>query len=398
MFRDIKDTFKHHIKIEFNTTLYNKLKAYRINWMQKSDDYIEFLGSNLTGVQPIRFSTQDEDMLFIDILNVDQSNLKYDVFKTKGIYKNRKVTSNAFYLTIVYIMHEFLHSKAIGKNRDDVLKELYYIFAYKAISSLITHNFKYNVDPSIAKAVVERLNNRFHLKKYGSWQEVFELRSLDIIPPNGLHAKRLYTLSTDDSGRIISDMQGRLRDMIKGIYTVLIDVKEKNEKIVSTSSLDITEDGVGIKETSNRPDIYIRYVKSIVNIRNDFINDDIVYLVISMFKNVNRDDLVKTLEYISNTDIKEKDYILDSVINSTISYLNNKNINGDYQKKMYDVIKYCKSYYTSSSAKDKDIVEVRKLLNSICITATKKKSKWIISTVVITTMVYIIVRSFYIKK
>ena len=394
MFKDIKDVFDKHLHLTYDENLYRKLEAFRINWVQKSDEYIEFFGSNLTGVHNIRFSTRDEDAIFIDILNLNYEDLEYDIFHTVGIDKNKKVSSNPFYLTMTYLMYGFLKSKTIGRYRDDVIREVYYIFAYKALSSLISHYFKYNVDVGTAKAVIERMSNKFLIKKCNSWQEVLLYRSSDVLPPHGLHYKRLLTLTSDDATRVVSDLQGRLRDLIKNIYIVIIDINASNDKIISTTNLEENENGVGIKDSSNRPDTYTRYLDSIIKIPTDFINDDIIHLVLSIHNNINREQLITTLTYISTTDIKNLNIITNTILETTIYNIAGRGIVTEYNRHIYDILKYTKSYFSSSSIKDKNILYAKKQLNIIIKKSLDKSIQWTSNSLVIAVIVYIVCRSF----
>jgi hypothetical protein len=400
---DIKEYIGNHLQhLKYDKDLYLKILRFRVTWAQKDDDYIDFLGGNLTGVQPIRFSDRDEDNFYIDVLGIDKDNLVYDVkqyTKEKEAEEHVKlgvVGTNPMYQTIVYMMHRFINSSAIGKHKEDVLNELYYIFAYKVISSLISHYFSYNIDEATAKAVYERLSNRFMIKKLSSWQEVFEYRAKDINSPKGLHYISLTKLNTDEAISIIQDMQGRIRGMLKNIYAVMLETIEANEKIVSTTLIEQNEDGESTREIDNRPDRHINYIRSVINQPNDFIVDDYVYLMQVIIPNLDIEKFVETLKYISeNLEIKpgSKDDFIEVVMNNTISYLRTKNITGEYNKKVLDILKYMKGYWSSSSIKDKDIKYTKKYLTDIAYKATNKKTKWLLATISISVMLYIFLRA-----
>lgn len=388
--------------IVFDKKFYEAVQAYRLAWAQKNPDYIDFLGGNLTGTVPIRFSTVDEDKFFIDLLRVDRSKLEYDYHHLHGINKSFQVSSNVVYLTLVYLMYRTIESKTIDKYKNDLLKELYYIFAYKAISSLITHYFKYNVDESIAKVVYEKLSNRFLLKKLGSWQEVFNYRTKSILP-QGLHYDRLVHLDTENATIIIADMQGRIRELMKNIFSVMMTVINNNEKIYSTSLIEVDDEGESTRSVANSYDKYSRYLKSIINLPNDFINDDLVYLTSHIVNNLDNDRFVETLKYISeNYDFitKHKNAIdfIDISIETTISYIRTKGIITDYHKHALDILKHMKGYWSSSSVKDKEIKQVKEFLNDITYIAIGKKTKWVLASITIAVLLYIFLRSIYIKK
>lgn len=397
MFKTLKEVFDIHGLTKVDIDIYKKIQVFRIGWTQKAPEYIDFLGSKLTGVHPIRFSTRDEDMFFVDIFNIDQPSLTEDLWATKGIDKNKKVTSNPLYITLVYLMHLTITSREIGKHREDMLRELYFIFGYKVISSLFTHYFKFTVDPSVALAVNERLSNKFIIKKVNNWQELFEYRALDVLP-KGLHYLRLNRLDVEESNRIISDMQGRIRDMLKNIYIILMEVKDSNDKLVSRSNIEMTEDGASIKDSTNRPDRYVNYMLSIIDNPSDFIDDDMVYLLNNSYKNLNSKDIYTTLEYISENNFKDRNKIIENIIISSISYLNIKGIHSDYNKHMLDVIKYLKGYFISSSVRDKVILDTKKELLNLVKKLPVTKVNWNYTGLVTYAIIYIFIRSVVSKQ
>lgn len=397
MFKTLKEVFDIHGLTKVDIDIYKKIQVFRIGWTQKAPEYIDFLGSKLTGVHPIRFSTRDEDMFFVDIFNIDQPSLTEDLWATKGIDKNKKVTSNPLYITLVYLMHLTITSREIGKHREDMLRELYFIFGYKVISSLFTHYFKFTVDPSTALAVNERLSNKFIIKKVNNWQELFEYRALDVLP-KGLHYLRLNRLDVDETNRIISDMQGRLRDMLKNIYIILMEVKDSNDRLVSRSNIEMTEDGASIKDNTNRPDRYVNYMLSIIDNPSDFIDDDMIYLLNNSYKNLNSKDIYTTLEFMSDNNFKDRNKIIENIIISSISYLNIKGIHSDYNKHMLDVIKYLKGYFISSSVRDKVILDTKKELLNLVKKLPVTKVNWNYTGLVTYAIIYIFIRSVVSKQ
>jgi len=399
MYKNIQAVFaKHAPNLKFDKKLYKELEEYRIGWATKSNEYIDFLGTNLLGMHQIRFSTVDENKLFVDILGIDKLELEADLHSIKEINPNWKTSSNVTYLTIIYLWHGFLNSKNIGNDLTKAMQTLYYIFAYKVFGSLLSHYFKFNRNPAIAKATYERLSNRYIIKKVGSWQELFEYRAMDVTPPKGLHVNALKKLKTDDAILIANDLQGRLRDMLKSIYGVMVDVIESGDTGINTTSTTTTDvDGEGMsKDIVDRPDKYIVYLYNIYKKPNDFINNDALILIESIVKNVDIDLLKKSLLYISEKyDAKQgsKDDIFSMIILNNISYLNTKKYSNDYLKDIVDILNTIKSYWSSSRVTSNDIGIVKKSINEIVKKSINKKTKWVVATTVISVILYIFLRS-----
>ena len=392
MFTDVKDVFAKHIKVNIDRGLLTNITKFRLSWISKDDSYIDFLGTNLVGVHTIRFSIKDDALFLNNVVKADEDNIRYDLYNTKGIDKAWKVGSNPIYHTIVYLMYKFATSKL---NRNDIqtaIKELYYIFSYKAISSLYAHYFPFPIEPAIAKAVNEKLSNKFILKKLGSWQKLLEYRAEDILP-KGLHYDRLINLDTDSAVRIVTDLQSRLRDVIKNIYPTIVEIREKQDKIVTSSLLEEGEDGIGVVDISNGYISMANYIKSIRSNFLDFYKEDIAHVVLHCFNSIKEEQLRNNISYIVENNIKDIDKILDNTVESAVRYLRTKSITDKYNSHILDIVTYLKAYYSQSSVKDKDVLAVKKFM----LTVTKKNVKLVnsftLSNITVCTITYIAVRA-----
>ena len=399
---EIKDVFEEHLKhISYDKELYSALQRFRIKWTQKSDMYVDFLGGNLTGVHPIRFSDADENLFYTNVVKCDLPSLRYDLYKVPGIDKTRATTSNPTYLTIFWLMHMFTKNEnKISQYPNDVI-EAYYVFAYKVISSLITHYFIYNVDIATAKAVYERLSNRYLIKRFGTWQKVFDHRAKDVIL-GGLHYDRVKRGTTEDAVRAIADMQGRIREAIKNIYTVLIDVNKKNEKVYSSSVLEEDDEGgMGSKAVTSSHESYVHYVRDTYSRPNDFINNDLVYLIKHVMPNIPEEHFVTTLRYLSEKipveSSTKNDFIGIGIITS-ISYLRQCGIVDEYNKQVLDCLNRMKGFWSSSSVKSPEVKYIKNYLFNIAQSATGVKTKWMITTITIGILLYVFLRSMYKNK
>ena len=401
-YNDFTELFSDIIKVDIDIALYKKIKAFRLGWAQKDQIYSEFLGSKLLGVHPIRFSTLDDTNFFTDVVEIDMSLTKEAIDKIPGVNSEYKVTSNVMFIVLIYLMHKFTTNKTMTKDmRDEAVLETYYVFAYKVMGSIISHYFKYDADEQIAMATYEKLSNRFIIKQEDNWQGVFTKRGQDLLPPGGLHYNRLITYSTTEALYVISDLQTRLRDLIKNMYSVFIEVKENNEKIHSTNILEETEEGVGIGEITSRPDKYITYIRSIIKSPNDFIIDDIVHLITSVVNNVNKTVLVQVLTYISEKVIIKDDSpddVVNNVVLSTITYMKTKNIVHNYHDRLLEILIYMKGYYNSSSVKEPMVVNTKKYIVDIVKKVTHKNVSWQLTSTTIAVMLYIFARSLYKTK
>lgn len=394
MYGSLEELYSSYFSRPFDQSLLNDLRMFRINWAQKEDIYIEFLGGNTLGTQAIRFSIKDDEMLIVDTLNMDITSLSYDITNTKGITKGRAAETNVIYQTLVYLMHGFIKSSKLNnKLKEEALKECYYIFAYKKFSSLMFHYFKYPTEEAIAKAVYEKLSSKFLIKRLNNWQEVFEYRAKDILP-NGIHGRRLMDYDTDDAIRIILDLQTKLNDMFKNVYSVTVQVANSNERIVSDSLFTTIDGNEDLKTITNAPDRYIKYIKSIINSKNDFVKYDLTHLVAEQFNKLVTSTFYNYLISITELDQKTLDILTNVAIIETIETLANKGIIKDYHKHILEVISIIKQKYSNGKYDSKDCKQLKKILEKqFC--KLNPKASYVASRAAIGVIMYTFIRCFY---
>ena len=216
--------------------------------------------------------------------------------------------------------------------------------------------------------------------------------------PNGLHAKRIKSFKlTEDATRVVIDLQGRLKDMIKNIFVVIMDVKENNNRIVSSSLNETDMEGdATLKSIIDRPDTYILYLKNIVYKQNDFIKADLVHVVSNLLDMPTDKDLYNSLRYISEsylTKTKDIDYIIDKCIDLSIDYLSRNNVEKNYSKNLNKVLVMLRNYYAGSRVSSKDVETLKNMVKKIFVEATGKTNKTKVSNNRVGIIVYIFLRA-----
>jgi len=393
----MKDLFDYMCKdIKFDRKLFNQIQKFRVSWSRKSVEYSEFLGSNLLGLHAVRFSTRDDDLLVTGIFNLDISTVYTNILKLPDINKNWSIATNPILQLMTYSMHRFSTDGKLGKSTDDAVRECYFIFAYKVFGSLISHYFKYNTTPAIAKATYEKLSNRFLIKRLGNWDSVIHYRSNDVVPPKGLHVDKIKRYTTDDAVRIANDLQGRIRETIKNIYLVMMDVRENDYMIKSASQLENNASGEETnKEITDRPDKYVNRIKDAMGTTASLIDDDLIYLAQSFVNSSDIGVIRETLINLSDQyDPRYKDSIyLNNVILKTIGYVNTRGIHSNYRDNIVGVVGHMKGYWSSGSVSDPDVKKTKHVIAAVVKKSTKRRTKWVIAANTLATIVYLFMRA-----
>ena len=377
---------KHFNNITVDKKFLKELQIFRIKWSQKSDDYINFLSGNLTGVYPIRFSSIDEANLY-KLFKVDMKSLKYDSDRLRDIVPSRNVTSNVTYLSLVYLMHKFSLLKD-AKVREEGLSELHFIFSVKALGSMFYRFFPYNLDIPTAKATYENLSNRFIIKKVGSWQKVIDYRAEDV-EAKGIYYDRIVNLNTIDATKVISGIHSGYKSMLVYIFRVIKEVIEKRGSISTSTIIENIEDGTAIKDNIDSPHLVTTYLQSIITYPNDFVNTDLVHIIIMITKNVTDESLITALQYISNNYDKKTNEQVELIINQTMEYLRHKDITNP-TKDILLTLNAVRGYWSTG---DTTLKKTKDFLKVVSYKATNKRTSWLLSSLTIGVIIYIYLRA-----
>jgi len=411
-YKDVKSFFKSELSINIDSGFLNKIRNFRLSWINKSDEYIEFLGSNLVGAHTIRFSENDDDKLANDVYDLPGfKDIQKEFYKVNDINKSFKVTSNVIYNILTYSAADAYNSNVTSKEfKEKVVKETMLIMQYKMFSSLYFRYFNYKVDNNIATTVYEHLSHKFIIKKKHSWGEVFNYRVETILDKHNPNNKRLRRFTTEDSVRIISDIQTKNRSLLIAIYGVLVQVKEEKEIIKQQDSTFIGGEAneKQVKEVNNDAFNYINKIQNIKYNKNDFIDTDIITVIDKLFPNTNKDILSTMISNVCEQKLHNKlkvtikkykndkdpyNELLKDILILSFDYLNRLNLNITEVNNLPKSILLLKNYWSSSKVNNKDMKEVKKYIYYLSMITTGRKTKWILSTTTIMFILYIYIKA-----
>lgn len=387
--------FEH---LKFNNNLFKQLNAWKVGWALKNNDHIEFLGGNTIGEQSVIMSTADEKMLFEDILKVNAKELQEKIFRVPGVDKTRKVATHVHYLTCLYIIHRFITDKTDVKDVNEVIRVLYHMLAYKVISSIISRWFKYKVSSTVAKTVSEAMSGKYILKKEASWDAAFNYRANDVLP-GGIHYIHCKEFETEDIQKAVADLQVRIKDMVKNIFSLLKKIADSGDIIGDTSQIGYDEEGEEtFKDSTINSGKYLNNIKAMINNPLDLIMGDLIDLTLSKFNPINRKDMYMVLKNMEALDRNRVYLMLDYTFQSCMEYLRRNNIQSDFTKYTFDILILVKGYIGSHTVKLKELETAKKILNTEITKNISKFKRKYLEYLVVCILTYLMVRSFYINK
>jgi len=401
-YRDIKDFFKKNLPhIKASESLMRKLREFRLDWSTKSDDYIDFLGSKLLGVHMIRFSDLDNDKLMVETLNIPNwRELQDEIYEVPGIEKNFKIGSDIVYQTLAYIAHLFLLDNHLNKKiKENGVREACLIMQYRMFSSLYSWYFKYSTTETIATTVYNKLSHKYLIKQLPNWQKVFEYRVENCLDKKSPNYKKLKRFNTQDAVRLVSDIQTKLREQVKQIYKILIDVLEKKEvmEVEDSTYVGGENDEEQIKDKTTGKFNYIVNIKNIVFNKNEIIDENLVKFIDRIVPNINEHILKQFIICVSETkDEKQQKEVLkivEDILLISLDYLQRININIEKREYIPKALMAIKNYWSSSKVSLQRMKEIKEYINKLAYACTGKKTSWLLVSLTIGYITYIFGRS-----
>jgi len=400
-YKDIKDFMAIKLKhIKINSKLTKRIRQFRYEWSAKSDDYLDFLGSNLLGVHYIRFSELDNIKLMNDTLHIeDYSILQKEIFDVPDMKKKYKVASNIIYQVLMYLAYRYLKSKDLSKDeRENGIRELFLLMEYKMFTSLYSRYFIYQTPEPIAVTVYNRLSHKYLIKNLENWQELFEYRVNILLEKNSVNNKQLSNYNTLNSIALISAIQTKLRGNVKEIYVELIDVIE-NDDIMKIESSTYVGGEAGVeqgKEVTIGNHIYINRIKQIAQQKHDFIDNETIKIVSTLFNNVDEDLIKKFLICMTNDKFIQHDElqkIIETSMLISFAYLQRMNVNVENKETIPKALINIRFYWASSKVKNEEMNTIKGRLAVKAKECINRKTNWLLTTLALSYVIYIYLRS-----
>lgn len=411
--RTIKEVFDDECQdLKIDQQFFKKVCELEARFVCKNQDSLEFFGGNLIGVQRVRFTADDRDRLFTDILEADDHILQERVYALRSssgipvINQDFIISSDIFNISVIWLLHAVHRSPHLDAERKQEAKvRLALYLIYKFTTSWLTHSFRYPADPEIAAAAYDQLSLKFILKQTGSWGAALRVFATNAVDPNGIHGKTIERLDYDTEHlsvnpvtNMLNDMKGRINDMLKNLYGVLVRTKEQGKRVKLSSSFVETDGELVFKDQTKSLGNYTRYLKSIVSDKNTFIRQELVEVVAKTMHTMPERLLLNTLGWMSDNYARTTDGIVEEVINSTMEhafeYLSANRSALHNKADLAGLLVKLRGTYTSSRATEKSLLDARALVESLVRTATKTKNDSVIAATRTGVMLYIVLRAY----
>ena len=385
--------------VDFDQRLADRINNFQISFVNKNEDHLAFFGGNLTGVQVVRFTVDDLNRFYSDVIGIDDVEIEEQLHALPVINTDRIVSSDVFVHICMWLIHKFMTSKLNKKTIERTIQSLNLIILYKFLTSLLFNYFKFPADPQIAAATYAQLSNKFAIKQFGSWSALLENRTKDICSEQGLHYKTIYNYMDDDAILYaITDTQGRIRDMLKNIYAEFMKTYERGNKIRTSSNSFEFEGEEVLKDKTKNLGSYVNYVYSILPERNTFIKPEILDALEGVVHTAPKKLLEQTLEWVSDNyryhSSKDIEELVKLTLLHSFNYLSDNRTVMKNNTNLVNLSIRLKGIYMSSKTNDAEIKRIRELSEKIVRKATTTKNNSLVISVRVALLLYIVIRAF----
>jgi len=387
-------------RVKIDRNFVKQINELRINFMNRNEDHLNFFSSNLLGVYPIRFINSDRVRWYDEVLEVDEYAIKEGIRKVAYLDPEWVRANDGINLSISWLMHLIYTATTINsKEKEQCLIDIVLYLQYKFLSSIMAHYFPYPADQAVAMATYEALSRKFEIKQYGSWQLLLENRGKLIIAPSSIHFTT-YTTLKDDSGIVymISDIQQRLREVVKKYRAVFQKIKDENLRIVSTSTTIEFDGERELIERGRDYTDYTRYLKDIIGDIPTFIRKELVDVIADAMHTMSVDHLYQALRYCSNNSGTHGDKNIDRLIEELMlhayQYLTDNSGVMANPSDLAGLLSKLKNLYAASRMSNPQLLKIRDLGDKIVKKGVSSRNTAALASVRTGLQLYLILRAF----
>lgn len=317
---------------DYDTRLYRAIVKNNIEFISLDSERRNLFGGKLIGCYYVKYTAYDKDLFYSNLFDLSYDVVVNEVNKISTIPKNFKVARDDINLVCFYIAHRFLTNKDLTKEQQfEYAKEILNYFNYRTLVLLSSNYFIYPISEEKAVTLIERLSNKYLIKKLKNWNEYCNYRSEEYL--NSKFRDLLVKFNQDnDLPNAISDLYNRTKEAIKNIYRELLDMLEKDEIIRSNKSvIEDVEGELVLAEKIQTPETYIDRLESALVDKTIFIKPSYIDVTVSIIDSVSKKQLEELLNlivdyiYIDKSKYNEVVTIFKDYIVNIIEYLRDKN-------------------------------------------------------------------------
>ena len=397
--RDVYLRAAEEIDFRADRALVDRLKRYQRNFVNFNEDHINFFGTNLIGVYPMRFRQQDRDEFFLTVTGLDEIDLVDGIKTVEYLKPHWHRPNDPFNLACIWLMYE-LHKSTLlttDEKRTGLLMTAQ-ILMYRFMGSLLAHSFPYAADRSAMEATIAKLSRKYAIKTAGTWGKMFAIRAEELISRSSIHYKTYTEFNSDKQiTYMVNDIQSRLKGMVKNIWQEFDKVRHSTARFVSEASIRTFNGEEIVREKTRKFNTYVRYMQEILPEKRNFIRDELVAVVTNLMHTVPPKQLYEALEWMSvNYRLKGTEYIETLVQDTTLHALALIAAHPESYRSgaaIEPLLIKLRALYTASRMSDLDLLNMRDMADKVVQQSVRSKNAAVLASVRTSIQLYIVLRA-----
>lgn len=257
------------------------------------------LNSQFIAVDPMVFLPSDRIALF-EIFGVREKQFVDVINKIPSIDKKRHVTSDAYNLFVIWLIHLATVLIRDAGIRHRFMMNVVKMLHYKFFTSYVKKVFPHGATESRMALVVSGLSKKFDIVTLGTWRRVIEKRCGDFIT-QPLHMD--YISKGDNDGKLLyalSDAQTRIRFRVRLIQIAYYEHLKSGVELGSRTAVRDGEDGEKmIVQSVSAFDTMITNTFTEMTSVSSFVNRQAIISTVNQFPSISVSLLSTLLERVS---------------------------------------------------------------------------------------------------
>lgn len=389
---------KYTTEVKVDNALAQRLNRFVNNFINKDEDHINFFGSNLTGVYSIYFTTLDKNELMIDVIgNVNDGAIRREIKALPYVGSTWVVATEPVTIVCIYLVYRFYNSTLPQKVKEQAMMDCAMIVHFKFITSLMNHYFQYNIPMATALASYSALSRKFTLKDEGTWYKTLKRRCEDFLFNQDSWHEQIHTFEPDEELiKMFSDLQVRMRSMVKNIAEVTYRLHAAGIGVDSESSTIETDDGLKVRDVQRLHSVYRDYLMATVVEPRALIKPELVHIIGEAITTMPEGPVFQILTYLSElvrTNDRNAYKLIDESMMFLFNYLQREGKHDNSLSNITLLLEKLKNLLTASKTKDHTILELRRLSEKVVLKGSPIRNKAAVSGLKTGLILYLILRA-----
>lgn len=384
--------------LKVDKALVKRLHTYERNFVSRNEDHVQFFGGHLMGVHPMRFRPRDRDDWFAEVLQIDELSLEENVHALDSINTDFVRASDVMNLSCIWLVYAILNSRLSNRDKESACIDTLLVLQYKFLGSLMAHNYKFPADEATMRAVYASLSYRYALKVAGSWSALLRSRAKDILSTSSIHHRTCQRFEPDKAiTYMVTDIQGRLREIVKTMTKVFYEMRAKGEKIGTDKLMAESDTGLVLKDKSKQFTSYLRYLHTVAGDKNSFVRKEVVEVVTDSMRTLSPKVLTDVLNWVSvNHRTSGHRYIeecMDEVLLFAFDLIASNRSTLGSSKSLPALIAKLRGLYMASRMSDLSLLKSKALAERIVSNAVKTRNTSVLASARTGLQLYLVVRT-----